>query len=1000
MISWRRLCQAVACSVVAVGLIVLLVPNRFTEPGAGEPAASRLVESGIGSGSEFASSSFEDSIVRTETTSVELSRPLRFQVRVVEAPELGGNEARVIAGTIESASGDTGEGRVAWATGTSVFSDSLAVSELEQGLFEFQGATGALHAVGIFYPHAYFSGLAYSPGETEKSVTVRGAPPITLTVIGVDGAPIEGASVTVRSELNEPWQVSDTVEARLLRLYRVDLSTDANGSVTVLTPLDGEMVAFVRLRDGSTGGIAWGLQAGDRKEIQVAQSATVQVFLHDESGAPIPEADVSVFVGGLDGESIVDSRQTDSAGVATVSANADGRAVVIHAHHSDKTPEVLQLFGIQSGEVRVVSLLLTSCFAREIRLVDSVGRALSGVQPSLRYRTGAWGMQVYSTGDDGVISPRPRIPSGQQVSVDIWSDGLLAGRLAPIFSDSTDGVELAVSGVGRLGSVGRASGVDQEIVKLELVGDRGPGDGISEWRLGEPSPWLPSGMASVVVYWGDGLVSEMRVPVLEGQDEVVIVSRASSELTLLDHSGQFQEWDFQLLSPSGAVAAEGSVGTDGQQLLVSQGRHVLRLYLPDSADFFDSPMFNIDRSAFDLDLAGLFGSGSVSGIVVDANGAPMTGVGIGITRADQWVVGWSVTDESGAFRISGLLPGMYRATVYWDTVGAVEGETTEAFSIRPDSRNSVLSFRAALSLGARVIQAEAISEGKPVGFSVTHSQVATFFVDAEGRMMIAEGAAGQHVGFLEGTAKTLTAAISPLTVQDPQVVSLSGIATTNIRVVDESGRPAKDIGIGLAIQGTALPFLGTRTGPDGLVAVQVRSPVPVDVVVRTPREGTFTIPFEAVRQSGTISIPAPTTRLQIVDLRGNPISFATVSGRRSDFSATSNRLGEVLLAGAGHGDYLVSKPGFWPTIAHRTDTIAVLRTDCSRVEFQFRLDEESTIKIAPAFEIGYELHLQPERIGSAADAWRLPSLPEGRYTLTVLDEAGTPGKQSALYIEP
>ncbi len=267
-------------------------------------------------------------------------------------------------------------------------------------------------------------------------------------------------------------------------------------------------------------------------------------------------------------------------------------------------------------------------------------------------------------------------------------------------------------------------------------------------------------------------------------------------------------------------------------------------------------------------------------------------------------------------------------------------------------------------------------------------------------MTIAEGIGGQHIGFLVGTRKSLTAAISPLAGRGTQVVSMSGIVSTDVRVVDESGRPVEDVEIGLVIRGVPLPFLGTRTSSDGRVSVAVESPVPVDVVVRTPQAGTFNLSLEEVRQSGTIVVSVPTTQLQVVDLNGGPISFATVSGQSSDYSETSTQSGEVRLSGGGIGGYLVSKPGYWPAIVQRSDSVAVLRKDCSGVEFLFRLDTESTIKIAPTFDIGYELAFQPTRIDSEPDAWRLPSLPEGKYKLVAFDRTGAREKQSILVITP
>lgn len=319
----------------------------------------------------------------------------------------------------------------------------------------------------------------------------------------------------------------------------------------------------------------------------------------------------------------------------------------------------------------------------------------------------------------------------------------------------------------------------------------------------------------------------------------------------------------------------------------------------------------------------------VAGSVLSATGAGIEGVAVelfDVARGGQAPVRAAVTDASGAFRVSGIAPAVYRVRVTAAGFGALWLGDTDAFAEATDVE--VEAAAVVEGLVVKLVGRPAALAGKVIGEDLTgvtvtvrlpadgssaEAVVKTVAVGGDGAFALADlpAPATYEIVAVSPTAQSerRTLVLGAGTRQEALTLLLQpGSGLVAGRVVDAAGAAISGATVTLT-EGTAVRTTLTLSGAgDTAGRFEVRN-------LRTP--GTYSLTVEAagyVRESRTIALGATEQRADVtipllaatgtlggtvVDAAGNPIGGVSVTIVAGDVQRTTQTLSVVNPLSAG-----------------------------------------------------------------------------------------------------
>jgi protocatechuate 3,4-dioxygenase beta subunit len=334
--------------------------------------------------------------------------------------------------------------------------------------------------------------------------------------------------------------------------------------------------------------------------------------------------------------------------------------------------------------------------------------------------------------------------------------------------------------------------------------------------------------------------------------------------------------------------------------------------------------------ALKLDIAG-----EITGIVVDSAGQPLgdaqvfadpepTGkpadLSIWVVRGDQE----AVTDQAGAFVLSGLPPGGYRVRASRSGASIDEQQLAKFVVAHPGER-----LRIVVPNEGKITGKVAFADGKvPLAFTVRlGNSYGTPFASADGSFSLA-AVAGTHGLVVDGpsflAAKSREVVVVEGQPTDVGTITVEPGRSISGRVLDERNNPVAGAKIAggkllsgggkeLYIPDESIDAKDTTSDGDGRFRLDGFSPGQLNVVAGTASGRSPSIEIPAGTASATVDLViAPTTSLDgVVTRDGNPLGDTVVIAKPigatgSNFFVVTGPDGAFALDALAPGAYLVS----------------------------------------------------------------------------------------------
>lgn len=921
-----------------------------------------------------------------------------FEIAVVDEQGRGVPGASLVCGEPRQ-HGDVGT-QHDWTTGTAVLEQILTPETNGVGAFLLGADPVPGTIFGVFASGYYFKGGQIQWGEGRQSVTLRPTSPLRVRVLDERGGPASGVQIVVRSSLAEAWQTRSDPVASAHRLYRYEAVTDGAGETLIDCTLDSPMAVFALMPNGSTGAVDWNVGAGEICELRLASRKSILVQVTDANGQSLAGADVAVFSGGFDADSLVDAKRSDSSGMCEVALPIGAASQFVYAFHSGYQPELL---AIRASEMRALDRLevaLSESKTERVRIVDAQARPMANLAVTVEHPSGAWDPISRSTNIDGFVEPELSLPSSGEIYLRLANGGSDLGQLS-VSRNGAGTQEIAIPTVGRFASVNAEAGSGVELETLELLGSRGSSGGIATWIPGTQCPYVQAGACTVVAYWSDGSVSEIETTVKSEVDEVLRLSLDRVPVTLTCSDQDLLGALLEVLTSTGAFVTELTVAEAPTSLELSPGRYVFRVQSAREG-WASSYTTEVRAPGLDVDLADQFHELAISGLVIDQEGFAVSGAEVQLLRADGFYCGLVTTDEQGAFEISGLREGHYTLEVFLESMGFVDSSIVREHFLAGTALRSSVLVQVGTARGQLEIAGVGIPQGfRCHGFAVSRNECFMSPVRSGGVARIPVSGAIDDIGLAGGKQSALVLVRQPSVAGSKQMIDMRGIPSFRIRVVDERGAAVAGVLVQPVFGGRSIAGVHAITDIDGEILVWSTNSGSQWIRLIPPAGGEVLVLLEDALASREISLAVPSFAIAVRDKDGGAVKGAFVSRSIGSDAVRTGTDGVAIVRSGSSQLWVVSKPGYWPTTVRADEGTVLLRRACRKIRMAGIPEAVASLSLVPTFSLTGVMEIPGASVRDGeAEAWEFPVHPEGEYIVSGADSEGNEVLRMATYLAP